>query len=112
SWYSSLLLNRLMFIYFMQRKEFLNGDQNYLRNSLRAVRDLQGPDRFYDFYRDFLIPLFHEGLGSDHAPRVSPELAEVLGDVPYVNGGIFALHPLEDEYEIRVPDETFEKIFD
>lgn len=112
SWYSSLLLNRLMFIYFMQRKEFLNGDQNYLRNSLRAVRALQGPDRFYDFYRDFLIPLFHEGLGSDHTPRVSPELAGVLGDVPYVNGGIFALHPLEEEYEIRVPDETFEKIFD
>jgi hypothetical protein len=112
SWYSSLLLNRLMFIYFMQRKEFLNGDQNYLRSSLRAVRELQGPDRFYDYYRDFLIPLFHEGLGSDERQYADEDIAHIIGNVPYVNGGIFALHPLEAEFDIRVPDETFERIFD
>lgn len=112
SWYSSLLLNRLMFIYFMQRKEFLNGDQNYLRSSLQAIRELQGPDRFYDYYRDFLIPLFHEGLGSDERQYADEDIARVIGNVPYVNGGIFALHPLEAEFDIRVPDEIFERIFD
>lgn len=112
SWYSSLLLNRLMFIYFMQRKAFLNGDQNYLRTSLRRVRELDGPDRFYDYYRDFLIPLFHEGLGSDEHRYADDRVAAIIGSVPYVNGGIFALHPLEVEYDIRIPDETFEGIFD
>ena len=34
-WYASVLLNRLMFIYFLQRKGFLDkGDLNYLQNKL------------------------------------------------------------------------------
>jgi hypothetical protein len=37
-WYASVLLNRLMFIYFLQRKGFIdNGDLNYLQNKLAAV---------------------------------------------------------------------------
>ena len=62
-WYVSVLLNRLMFIYFIQQKRFLDGDQNYLQNRLRSVREQFGEDRFYAFYREFLLPLFHEGLG-------------------------------------------------
>ena len=31
-WYASLMLNRLMFIYFIEKKGFLDGDSNYLRN--------------------------------------------------------------------------------
>ena len=33
-WYASLMLDRLMFIYFVQRKRFLNGEQRYLRDRL------------------------------------------------------------------------------
>jgi len=37
-WYASVLLNRLMFIYFLQRKGFIdNGDLDYLQNKLAAV---------------------------------------------------------------------------
>jgi type I restriction-modification system DNA methylase subunit len=89
SWYSSLLLNRLMFIYFMQRKGFLNDDPHYLRSSLIAVRDLKGRNKFYHFYKDFLLPLFHDGLGSENPVEVDPDMARIIGDVPYVNGGIF-----------------------
>lgn len=45
--YSTLLLNRLMFIYFLQKKEFLNDDPNYLRNCLTKLRQQKGRDRFY-----------------------------------------------------------------
>lgn len=34
-WYASLMLNRLMFVYFIQKKGFLDGDTEYLRNRLR-----------------------------------------------------------------------------
>jgi hypothetical protein len=111
SWYSSLLLNRLMFIYFMQRKGFLNDDPHYLRNSLIAVRDLKGRNKFYHFYRDFLVPLFHDGLGSEDPVKADPEMARIIGDVPYVNGGIFAMHELEKSNKIAVPDDAFERIF-
>jgi type I restriction-modification system DNA methylase subunit len=112
SWYSSLLLNRLMFIYFMQRKGFLNGDLNYLRTSLTAIQELKGPNQFYEYYRDFLIPLFHHGLGADDDNPQDPAIQKLMGDVPYVNGGIFSKHTLEEQYDIHVPDATFIEIFD
>ena len=34
-WYASLMLNRLMFVYFIQRKGFLDDDRDYLQNRLR-----------------------------------------------------------------------------
>lgn len=111
SWYSSLLLNRLMFIYFMQRKGFLNDDPHYLRSSLMKVRNLKGKNKFYLFYKDFLLPLFHDGLGSENPVEVDPEMAQIIGDVPYVNGGIFAEHELEKNNKITIPDEAFERIF-
>ncbi len=36
-WYTSLMLNRLMFVYFIQKKGFLDGDADYLRNRLMRV---------------------------------------------------------------------------
>jgi hypothetical protein len=113
-WYGSILLNRLMFIYFMQRKGFLDGDFDYLRNRLEQIRKLKRPGSFYEFYKDFLIPLFHEGLGADTKNRVisDPAIESLIGDIPYINGGIFSKHPLEEANDIRVPDKAFEKIFD
>jgi hypothetical protein len=41
-WYASVMLNRLMFVYFIQRKGFLDGDRDYLRNRLNQCRLEQG----------------------------------------------------------------------
>lgn len=112
SWYGSVLLNRLMFIYFMQKKGFLDGDTDYLRNRLKEVRRHLGPDAFYGFFREFLLPLFHDGLGSHTQRYDDPAIAAIIGDVPYVNGGIFSPHLLETANEINVPDRAFEEIFE
>ena len=111
-WYASLLLNRLMFIYFLQKKGFLNDDLDYLRTSLTKIRQLKGTNKFYKFYRDFLLVLFHEGLGSDEVSSYKEEISSILGEIPYINGGIFAKHVLEETYEIEIPDIVFEQIFD
>jgi hypothetical protein len=110
-WYASLLLNRLMFIYFLQKKGFLNDDLDYLKNSLAKIRELKGSNKFYQFYRDFLLTLFHDGLGSDEASSLDHEISTILGEIPYINGGIFAKHVLEETYEIEIPDVVFEQIF-
>ena len=112
AWYGSVLMNRLMFMYFLQKKGFMDGDSNYLRSRLRAVQALLGRDAFYGFYRTFLLPLFHEGLGSTKHDYGDEQIAAIIGDVPYVNGGLFAVHELERRYEISVPDKAFEQIFD
>src|SRR5258706_2009934 len=116
-WYASLMLNRLMFIYFIQRKGFLDthlagrldGDPNYLTNRLKRVQQERGENEFHGFYRYFLLRLFHDGLSKRER---SPELEKLLGKVPYLNGGLFDLHVLErDNPEINIPDEAFEKLF-
>lgn len=109
-WYASLMLNRLMFVYFIQKKGFLDGDTNYLRNRLQSMRERKGKDQFLSFYRHFLLRLFHEGLGQQ---KHSSELDVLVGKVPYLNGGLFDVHQLERENtDIEVTDEAFEKIFD
>jgi len=112
-WYASVMLNRLMFIYFIQRKGFLHGEHDYLRKRLERTKQEHGKDKFYSFYRYFLLRLFHEGLGGRAR---NPELDKLLGRIPYLNGGLFDVHELEkpDRYgkAIQIPDEAFEAIFD
>jgi hypothetical protein len=110
-WYSSLLLNRLMFIYFMQWKGFMDGNQNYLVDRLERIRKIQGPNQFYGFFKDFLLPLFHDGLGSGTKIETPKEIASLVGKIPYVNGGIFSEHELESRNILSVSDEAFEEIF-
>lgn len=114
-WYASVMLNRLMFVYFIQRKGFLDGDRDYLRHRLDRCKKEQGKDKFYSFYRYFLLRLFHEGFGKRRQDR-APDLEKLLGNIPYLNGGLFDVHELEkpERYgeDIAIPDKAFERVFD
>jgi len=106
------MLNRMMFVYFVQKRGFLDEDTDYLRNRLRALQEHRGQGEFHSFYRYFLLRLFHEGLGAPAKDRAD-DLGNLLGKVPYLNGGLFDVHELEREYNgIDIPDEAFEGIFD
>ncbi len=107
-WYASVMLNRLMFIYFIQKKGFLGGDLNYLKTKL-ALMKKEGKDRFYTH---FLCPLFFEGFAVPEGSRGS-KVNRLLGKVPYLNGGIFQKHQIEQLHgkTIEVPDKAFEKLF-
>ncbi len=110
-WYASLMLNRLMFIYFIQKKGFLDGDTNYLRERLKRVQQERGDGQFHSFYRLFLRTLFHGGLATPVDERDDATL-KLLGKVPYLNGGLFEPHALEaDGNKIEIADEAFESIF-
>jgi len=106
-WYVSVMLNRLMFVYFIQKKNFLDEDQDYLEHKLVESKK-KGKDLFYG---SFLIPLFFEGFAREKDKR-TPEIRTLLGDIPYLNGGIFQKHKLEDENpQIVIPDVAFKGIF-
>ena len=111
AWYASLMLNRLMFVYFIQKKGFLDGDENYLQTRMQQVQQAAGKGQFHSFYRQFLRRLFHEGLGQPQ-PR-DAGLTQLIGaNIPYLNGGLFDVHELEAaNHDIDVPDEAFEKLF-
>ena len=107
-WYASVILDRLMFIYFIEKKNFLDGDAHYLRNRLSESKK-RGADRYY---RGLLVPLFFEGFAKKARERSTATNA-LLGKVPYLNGGLFTEHPIEARYgkAIQIPDAAFTKIF-
>lgn len=110
-WYTSVMLNRLMFCYFIQKKGFLNGDENYLRNKLLWVQEQRGNDQFFkSFYKGFLVQLFRGGLNS---PTHNDDFEDIYGRIPYLNGGMFDVHQIEREYDnIDIKDEAFESLFE
>ena len=110
-WYASVLLNRLMFIYFLQKKRFINADrpENYSLHYLRRKYDEITPDKNY--YKDFLHPLFFEGFAKPEQARSEPAKS-ILGAIPYLNGGLFLAHKIELDYgeRINIANEAFENI--
>ncbi len=112
NWYASLMLNRMMFIYFIQKRGFLDNDIDYLRSRLIRLQKTRGKNQFQSFYRVFLLRLFHEGLNKPESQR-SSELHDLLGKIPYLNGGLFDIHDLETHHKkINIPDEAFLKVFE
>ncbi len=110
-WYASLMLNRVMFIYFIQKKGFLDANTDYLRDRLSQVREKR-KGKFQTFFRYFLLRLFQEGFSKEAKSRtLDADLTRLLGEVPYLNGGLFDLHDLERRHKIDVPDEAFERLF-
>lgn len=107
-WYASVLLNRLMFIWFLQRKGFVDdGNLDYLREKLEESRT-RGSDRYFG---DFLKLLFFEGFAKPAEDR-SPEARHRLGNIRYLNGGLFLPHAIESSNpHIHVPDAAFENLF-
>ena len=106
------LLNRLLFLYFVQRKGWLNRQRDYLfRNFTRFDDDAPDKTTFLD---SFLRPLFIK-LSSEGSQ------ANIPGhDLPFLNGGLFA-----DEYgdehhdeavrrhhELQIGNDVFRSLFD
>jgi hypothetical protein len=114
-WYASVLLNRLMFVWFLQKKGFLGLQRfNYLPEQLQLSKQ-RGPDRFFS---EFLSALFFEAFAKPESDR-SPQAKALTGPIPYLNGGLFLHHKLELDPNhaprvgttLTVADEAFEGIF-
>lgn len=108
-WYASVLLNRLMFIYFLQCKWFIdNGDMWYLQNKLAESRQRKQDT----YYKEFLHYLFFEGFAKAEEER-SEEARQLLGKICYLNGGLFLPHPIEKRWpNIQILDKAFDKLFE
>ena len=109
SWYASVVLNRLMFVYFIQKKGFIDGNTNYLNDKLAHSKAKLGQDRFFS---GVLGPLFFRGFALPKIERTAADKA-LLGNVPYLNGGLFQEHQIERDYgdKIALPDKAFEALF-
>ncbi len=109
--YASLMLNRLIFLYFMQKKGFLDSDTDYLSNRLRMIQEQNSEHTCTCFYRHFLLPLFQQKPGTD-AYRRPISLNTVFGTIPALHCSLFNIHELErSNPDIRIADEAFAGLF-
>ncbi|MBF2014732.1 MAG: ATP-binding protein [Rivularia sp. T60_A2020_040] len=113
-WYTSVILNRLMFVYFLQRKGFIdktrekpNGDLEYLQNKLKESQQ-RGKDLFYS---EFLKVLFFDTFAKPENDRDSA-VKFLVGNVKYLNGGLFLRHRIEQEYNITIANVAFEQVLE
>jgi len=80
--YAQRLLGRITFLYFLQRKGWLDGDRAYLK---KRVSGLDGGELF-----DFLYALFDK-LNTESNRDKS------MGNIPYLNGSLFEREPYSEE---------------
>jgi Eco57I restriction-modification methylase len=106
--YAALMHTRLMFLYFLQDKNFLDNDPNYLSNHLKIFQNNKGASNS-DFYHDFFLILLFKGLSD---PRHLVELSAILGHVPFLDIDLFKESQIErDNVAIRISNEAFESLF-
>lgn len=112
--FSQRLFNRLMFLAFIQKKGWLKFGER--RDYLPALWDAYQRDEYDDnFYRDRLKVLFFAGLNTPNEVDIvgineGGYTREIIGDVPYLNGGLFEKDPDDEDDAIVVPDEAIHLI--
>jgi hypothetical protein len=100
-----LLLSRLVFLYFLQRRGLLVGDLDYMPRLLRDWLHGGSPSRATTFYRARLRALFFGVL--NRRPERRTARARALGTLPYLNGGLFEVHRLEQAHPaLDLPDDA------
>ncbi|BCM89148.1 hypothetical protein IAD21_00992 [Abditibacteriota bacterium] len=107
--FASLMLNRLMFLYFMQRKGFLLGKEDYLYDQFKNKAARANGKK--DYLHGFLAPLFFEILSVKKDNRTTANI-KIFGDLIYLNGGLFSQRDWEKSPKVAIPDSAFEQIFD
>jgi hypothetical protein len=101
-----LLLSRLLFLYFIQQKGWLNGERRFLVDRIEtAVREKRG------VYATLLIPLFFGCLNT--ASRERDATSRRLGKIPYLNGGLFEPSAFEERHpNLNLPDDLLQRVIE
>ncbi len=103
-------LLRVIFLYFLQARGALDGDRRFV------MRRFCDDSRSGSFYRSVLRPLFFGALNRPPADRTNT--AQKLGELPFLNGGLFEPTPAErnhpnidwdDELWSALLEELFER---
>lgn len=100
-----LQLTRVLFLYFIQSKGWLDGRADFLGmevdDALRRRRDI---------HRHLLHPLWFGTLNRPAESRGAT--ARRFGRIPFLNGGLFEPHPLERRWRAEFPAEAWRSAFD
>lgn len=100
-----LQLTRVLFLYFVQAKGWLDRRPDFLREEVDRTLASREP-----LHRSLLRPLFFGTLNQPASKRRA--LARRFGDVPFLNGGLFEPHALERTWRVDLTDQVWREAFD
>ena len=103
--FALLQLTRVLFLYFVQAKGWLDGRDRFLSEQVDGCLA-----RRRRLHRDLLRPLFFGTL--NRPPEERGTAAARFGRVPFLNGGLFEPHPLERRIRCDVPNDMWRDAFD
>lgn len=105
--YAQILLNRLMFLYFIQRKGWLNEEYDYLyRRFTERAPGVTEPGSGY--FTDAVLPLFRR-----LSVRTGASGGVLPGEqIPFLNGGLFQFPDDDPIFQLKVSDAAFRTAFD
>lgn len=106
---AQLLLERLLFLYFLQRRGWLNQNRDFLVEHFKSYRS---QPKEFSYYDEFLEKLFWSLASPPTAPNRLP-------GIPFLNGGLFD----DDEFDptpvrrknnppLQIRNQTFAAVFD
>jgi type I restriction-modification system DNA methylase subunit len=107
------LVNRLMFLKFLEKRRWLDFNPNYLSELHNHA--LADGENFYD---KCLYPVFFAGLnrqvdllviGKKGVVAKAQPFQDRIGVLPFLNGGLFEKRELDDR--IKIPNEVFAGLF-
>lgn len=125
--YSVLLLSRMIFLYFIQKRKWLHGKKDFLYD-----RFLYCENNKLNYYKEILEPLFFDclntpmdcGIIQNRSTRAKKLLenfesqtdipcdSQYVG-IPYLNGGLFEKHHLyETNTNIEIANSVFRRLFE
>jgi len=110
--FSQQLLNRIMFIYFIDKKGWLKNSPKFMKwfwnRYAEGKKKIKTEDQFYE---KWLKILFLESFNNrfSHPESLPQEVRDTLSLAPYLNGGLFKRNELDD-LPVTIPDQFIEGI--
>ncbi|MGP6219868.1 Eco57I restriction-modification methylase domain-containing protein [Caldiplasma sukawensis] len=104
-------LNRIMFIYFISKKRWLE-KPNFIEWLWSSYKEL-GKFDTNEFYEKWLKQIFLKAFNNraNEIINLPDEVIRVISNVPYLNGGLFRENDL-DNLKVQISDRLFKSIFE
>src|SRR4030043_395246 len=110
---SQQFLNRLMFLYFISKKRWLNNDPKFNKFYWERYKEEKRKDKVKQdtFYEQWLQGLILQAFNNQYShPKYFPkDMDKILAEAPYLNGGLFKRNDLDD-LPFYINDSLFEKV--
>lgn len=107
-------LSRLMFLYFVSKKRWLNNDPKFIKWYWYRYKEEKrnGNAKEDTFYENWLRILFLEAFNNQYShPLFHPkDVNSTLANAPYLNGCLFHRNDLDD-LPFKISDNLFEEVF-